>query len=267
MMKMTRCPQSTPWSDERRLADLGRNVAAFIVLWAAYAAVRGITAGDLTSATQNAVAIVDLQRSLGLPSEAAVQRNLLDHSWLLRGANLYYIGVHFPATIGFLAWAWSRHRADFRRIRNALIVTTSVGLVVHVMYPLKPPRMMGGFVDTAAVLGPDPYELGISGGANQLAAMPSLHVGWALLVALGVIAIGKTNARWLAVLHPVVTVAVVVVTANHYWVDAIVAVVIVLAAWGLSQRTERQRNARSRSAPSQPQTLPPVAAGSRRREN
>ncbi len=110
MRTMTRIPQPGRWSGEQRLSDLGRNVAAFIVLWAAYAAVRGITAGDLTSATQNAVAIIDLQRSLGFPSEAAVQRALLDHSWLLRGANLYYIGVHFPVTIGFLAWAWLRHR-------------------------------------------------------------------------------------------------------------------------------------------------------------
>ena len=234
MTALTRTPQPERWIAEQRLSDLGRNVAAFIVLWAAYAAVRGITVGDLTTATRNAVAIIDLQRSLGLPSEAAVQRALLDHRWLLRGANLYYIGVHFPATLLFLAWAWLRHPTHYVRIRNALVVTTGVGLVVHVVYPLKPPRMMNGFVDTAAVLGPDPYELSISGGANQLAAMPSLHVGWALLVAIGVIAIGTTNARWLAVLHPIVTLAVVVVTANHYWVDAVVAVAIVLAAWRVS---------------------------------
>ena len=172
MTALTRTPQPERWIAEQRLSDLGRNVAAFIVLWAAYAAVRGITVGDLTTATRNAVAIIDLQRSLGLPSEAAVQRALLDHRWLLRGANLYYIGVHFPATLLFLAWAWLRHPTHYVRIRNALVVTTGVGLVVHVVYPLKPPRMMNGFVDTAAVLGPDPYELSISGGANQLAAMP-----------------------------------------------------------------------------------------------
>ncbi len=229
---------------DQRFADLGRNVAAFAVLWAAYAVVRGITAGDLASATRNAVAILELQRSLGLPSEAAVQRALLDQHWLLRSANVYYIGVHFPVTIGFLAWAWLRHRAVFQRIRNALIATTGTGLVIHVIYPLKPPRMMAGFVDTAALLGPDPYELGISSGANQLAAMPSLHVGWALLVALGVMATGRTKARWLALLHPFVTLAVVVVTANHYWVDAMVAVVIVLAAWGAPKRGARPRVAR-----------------------
>lgn len=217
----------------------GRNIAAFVVLWAAYAVVRGITAGDLVSATQNAAAIIDLQQSLGLPSEAAVQSALLEHSWLVRGANLYYIGVHFPATIGFLAWAWLYRRSAFERIRNALIVTTGVGLVIHVLYPLKPPRMMAGFVDTAALIGPDPYELSISGGANQLAAMPSLHVGWALLVALGVIATGTARSKWLALLHPITTVAVVVVTANHYWIDAVVAGAIVVAAWRITQPTRQ----------------------------
>ena len=215
-------------------ADLARNAALLAVLWVAYAVVRGITAGDLAAATENARAIIDLQQALGLPSEGALQGALLDDPWLLRGANLYYLGVHFPITVGFLAWTWRNHRAKFARVRNALVATTSAGLVIHVIYPLKPPRMMAGFVDTAAVIGPDPYELGISGGANQLAAMPSLHVGWALLIALGTIWISTSNARWLVLAHPILTLAVVVLTANHYWADAIAAVVIVVAAWRLT---------------------------------
>ncbi len=211
--------------------DLAQNAMLLAVLWVAYSVVRGITAGDLAAATENARAIIDLQQVFGLPSEGALQNALLDQTWLLRGANLYYLGVHFPVTVGFLVWAWRNHRSKFGRVRNALIATTSAGLVIHVIYPLKPPRMMAGFVDTAAVLGPDPYELGISGGANQLAAMPSLHVGWALLIAIGAIWIGTSNARWMALAHPVVTLAVVVLTANHYWADAIAAVVIVIAAW------------------------------------
>lgn len=216
--------------------DLARNVALIGVLWLAYAAVRGVTAGDLVTATENARSIVELQAALGLPSEQAIQQALLDHTWLLRSANVHYLAVHFPFTVAFLAWAWWRHRASFARIRNALIATTSLGLVVHLIYPLKPPRMLRGFVDTAAVLGPDPYDLSISAGANQLAAMPSLHVGWALLVALGIISVGTSRLRWIAVLHPVITLAVVVVTANHYWTDAIVAVAITSTMWHVSGR-------------------------------
>ena len=139
------------------------------------------------------------------------------------------LGVHFPVTVGFLAWAWPTNRSKSTRIRNAFI--TSTGLVTHVIYPLKPPRMMEGFVDTGALLGPDPYDLGISTGANQLAAMPSLHVGWALLIALGTIWIGISSTKWLALDHPILTLAVVVLTANHDWVDAIAAVAIVAVAW------------------------------------
>jgi hypothetical protein len=241
MTAMTRSPEPKTWSADSRIADLLRNAGAGALLWLAYAAVRGLTAGDLTSATENAVAIMDLQRSLGLPSEAAVQRAVLDHPWLLRGANVYYIGVHFPATIGFLLWAWLCRRSHFSRIRNSLILVSGVGLVLHVLYPLKPPRMMGGFVDTAAVFGPDPYELSISGGANQFAAMPSLHVGWALLVAIGFIATATSRMRWLALLHPVVTLAVVVITANHYWLDAAVAVGIFLTAWTLGRSGVEER--------------------------
>lgn len=211
--------------------DLVRNIALLIMLWIAYAIVRNITAGDLAAATDNALAIIDIQHTLGLPSEAALQRLLLGRKWILRSANIYYLGGHFPITVSFLAWVWRNHRSRFTRVRNALIATTSAGLVIHVIYPLKPPRMMNGFVDTAALLGPDPYELGISVGANQLAAMPSLHVGWALLIAIGAIWIGTSKMKWLALAHPVLTLAVVVLTANHYWADAIAAALIVIAAW------------------------------------
>jgi hypothetical protein len=216
--------------------DLARNIALISLLWLAYAAVRGITAGDLVTATENAHSIVELQAAVGLPSEQAIQQAVLDHTWLLRSANVHYLAVHFPLTVAFLGWAWRRHRASFARIRNALIATTSVGLVVHLAYPLTPPRMLRGFVDTAAILGPDPYDLSISAGANQLAAMPSLHVGWALLVALGIVSVGTTRLRWVALLHPLITLAVVVITANHYWTDAIVAVAITSTMWHLSGR-------------------------------
>lgn len=211
--------------------DLARNAALLAALWVAYALVRSITAGDLAAATENARAIIDLQHALGLPNERALQSAVLDQTWLLKAANLYYLGVHFPLTAAFLAWVWRSHRTKFARVRNALIATTGAGLAIHVIYPLKPPRMMAGFVDTAVVLGPNPYELGISGGANQLAAMPSMHVGWALLIALGIIWMSTSRLRWLALAHPLVTLAVVVLTANHYWADAVAAVVIVVAAW------------------------------------
>jgi hypothetical protein len=221
--------------------DLLSNVLFLGGLWAAYAFVRGVTGDHLVAATENAAAVLDLQRSFGLPSESALQAAVLDHTGLIKFSNIYYMGVHFPLTVGLLAWVWSNHRDKFARFRNALVVTTGIGLLVHVSFPLLPPRMMEGFVDTAKTVGPDPYALGVSGGANQLAAMPSLHVGWALLVAAGVIWMSKSPARWLIIIHPVITLLVVVVTANHYWADALVATAIVAIAWWFTWRIASNR--------------------------
>lgn len=233
-------------------SGLIRNALLLGSLWVAYAAVRGLTAGDFATAANNAEAIISLQHNLGLPSEATLQQAVLGYTWLIKAANFYYLLAHFPITIAFLVWTWRNHRSKFGRVRNALIATTGVGLAVHLVYPLKPPRMMRGFVDTASLIGPDPYELGISSGANQLAAMPSLHVGWALLVALSVIWISSSSMRWLILVHPIVTVAVVVLTANHYWTDAIAAVMIVGAAWMFTRALAAKHSVAFRSQPAVP---------------
>lgn len=211
--------------------DLMANVALLGLLWFAYSAVRGVTADDVTLAMGNAGDLLYFQDVVGLPSELAVQQMLMGKTALLKGANIYYVIAHFPVTIAFLAWAWLCHRDRFARIRNTIIAVTGAGLVVHVVFPLAPPRMLSGFVDTAAVFGPNPYDLKIASAANQIAAMPSLHVGWALLVAIGVVWILNSKWRYLAILHPIVTAGVVVITANHFWTDLIVAASLVLCGW------------------------------------
>lgn len=216
--------------------DLVSNMLVLGVLWAGYAIVRGVTSGHIATAADNATTIMDLQSSFGLPSEAKLQAAFLDHTSVIRFSNIYYMVVHFPLTLAVLGWTWRRHRDKFARFRNALVVTTGLGLILHVSFPLVPPRMMDGFVDTAKSVGPDPYALGVSGGANQLAAMPSLHVGWALLVAAAVVWMGTSRARWLILAHPIITVLVVVVTANHYWADALAASVLVAGAWWITQQ-------------------------------
>jgi hypothetical protein len=216
-----------------RLLDLVGNVAVLGALWVLYRAVRGVTAEDYSVALGHAREVIDFQRSIGLPSESVFQRDLLEQTGLLRMANIYYIAAHFPVTIGFLAYAWAFHRHKFARIRNTLVAVSAVGMVIHLLYPLAPPRMLGwaGFVDTAARFGPSPYDLGIAAAANQIAAMPSLHVGWALLVCIGAVWIFDSRWRWLAAIHPAITTIVVVLTANHYWIDAFIAAALVGVVW------------------------------------
>lgn len=231
-------PGGAPGIAHKRGLDLATNVAVLGLLWLAYSTARSLTADDILDARQNAVELMRLQATVGLPSEALLQSKVLHLPGLLRAANTHYIALHFPATGIFLAWVWLRHRTAFGQVRNTLLAATSLGLLLHVTFPLAPPRMLEGFVDTARWLGPDPYELSISAAANQIAAMPSMHVGWALIVALGTIHVLDTGYRWLSLLHPVVTSVVVVITANHYWTDAIVAVLLVGAAWMFAARIE-----------------------------
>ncbi len=214
--------------------DLALNAFLLLGLYFAYALVRRVTADDWATAHLNADRLLDFQRAIGLPSEADLQRSFfLDKPLLVRAANMFYMWAHFPVTAAFMVWVWLRHRSRFAAVRNTLIMLTAGGLILHLVFPLAPPRMKPsfGFVDTGVIFGPNPYDLGAAEAANQLAAMPSLHVGWAVLVALSVVALSRNRFRYLVVLHPLLTTTVVVLTANHYWTDAIIAFVLVTASW------------------------------------
>ncbi len=217
----------------QRLTDLARNVALLFTLYLAYAWVRRLTADDYTLAFSNARKLVAFQDSIGLPSERIFQAPFLYHPGLVKAANTFYMGVHFPGTALFLFWSWWRHRPHFPVIRASLITLTVAGLILHLVFPLAPPRKLTsqGYVDTGLLFGPSPYDLSASEAANQIAAMPSLHVGWALLVAISVIALSRSRWRYLIVVHPIVTTMVVVMTANHYWADAIIAALLVIGSW------------------------------------
>jgi len=206
-------------------------LALVAVLFEAYRLGRLLARGDEVSAREHAVWLHDFEGLLRLPSEAGLQALVPDP--VLHLANVYYVSVHFPLMVAFLVWGYLfRPREQYVWARNLLIALTGTALVVHIVFPLAPPRMFPqwGFVDTMAAFGPNAYA-GASGDlVNQFAAMPSLHVGWAALIAY---VLHRTGPRWLAVVaaaHVVVTVVVVAVTANHYWLDGIVALALLAVA-------------------------------------
>jgi hypothetical protein len=214
-------PSPQPVSRWRRLPI---ELALLGSMFVAYRVGRLISAEDTAAAFANANEVSRIERWLHLPDESLVQQALLKSASLVELANTYYAVVHFPATLAFLVWLYLRRPERYLAARRTIVALTSAALVVHVLYPLAPPRMMAGFVDTADVYGPDVYGPPEGGTvANQFAAMPSLHVGWALLVAFGLIALTQSRWRWLWLAHPVLTLLVVVGTANHYWLDGIVA--------------------------------------------
>lgn len=169
------------------------------------------------------------ERVIGLPSETSLQRIFLPHPVLIEFFNLYYLGLHFPVLIGCMVWLFVRHRDSYRRFRTTLVAFTSVCLVIQFI-PVAPPRMLPstGLVDTAVRYHQSVYSSVAGFDPDQLSAMPSVHVGWAILVAVAVITTARTSWRWLVVLYPVVTTLAVVVTANHFWLDGIAAAALLI---------------------------------------
>jgi len=181
------------------------------------------------------------ERVLHLPDEAAVQSPFLAHPVLVEAFNLYYAVLHFPVLIGCLIWLFARHRGSYGRLRTTVVLFTGVSLLIQFV-PVAPPRMLlgTGLADTAAVYGQSVYgSLGID--ADQFSAMPSVHVGWAVIVAIAAVTASRSRWRWVWLGYPVLTTLVVVVTANHYWLDAIAAAVLVVAALGVQRAARAAR--------------------------
>jgi hypothetical protein len=221
-----------------------RELALVLFLYAVWQWAHDLTVTKVDGARENALWLYDLQRDLHIPDELTMQEAVLPHGWLVQLFNGYYAIVHVPALIALLIWLFWRHRDRYGWIRNTLALTTMGCLLVHAI-PMAPPRMFPelGFVDTGLLYEQSVYGRGGSGLSNQLAAMPSVHVAWALIVGLGAVMVSSSRWRWFVLLHPVVTVIAVTVTANHWYGDGIVAggilAVALVIVWGAERMWAR----------------------------
>jgi hypothetical protein len=215
-----------------RLLSAAREITLLGSVFVLYELGRHVVRERSGLAFSDAQSVLSIQRNLPLPSEAWVQGWMLHSETLTRAANVFYVSVHFPATVAFLVWMWICRPRAYTWARSVLVSVTMVALLLHVTFPLAPPRMLPqeGFVDTMAKYGPSAYNAGTETVTNQFAAMPSLHAAWAIFVGIALIAVLTTRWRWAAALHPILTVAVVVATGNHYWIDVIAAGALVLLA-------------------------------------
>jgi hypothetical protein len=199
---------------------------------------RYLSRDHVAAAFDHARAVLHVESRLGLGIEADVQRLVLEHTWLVSALNQYYVRAHFPVTVAFLVITYVRTPELYRHMRNLFVIVTGLGLALHVLYPLAPPRMMPGFVDTVARYGPAIYgRSDVASVANQYAAMPSMHFAWAVLVAYGLLRLIPGPWRWLAIAHPVITLVAITATANHYWLDAAVAAALIGVALLVVNRT------------------------------
>jgi hypothetical protein len=167
------------------------------------------------------------------------------HPWLIQTADYYYATLHFGAVIALLIWLFVRHRESYPWVRMTLVLVTAWSLLVQLI-PVAPPRLLpgSGMTDVAAEYGQSVYGATIGGvQADSYSAMPSVHVAWCVLVAVAVIKVSRSRWRWLVLAHPILTVAVIVVTANHYWLDGVAAVALLLLAYAVQWYAARLRAA------------------------
>jgi hypothetical protein len=235
--------------------QLGWQVAVLAAAAAAYFLVRGATEAAYGEALRHAHALVDLERALGIYVEPALQDALAGSPRVRAVLNAVYIYGHWPVIVASLIWLARRHPAIYLRARDTMLISGGVGLVVFVSFPVAPPRLAGlGMTDTVSVAA-DAYRLlQPHMFTNQYAAMPSLHVGWDLVIGLALAAaVRRPLLRALALAMPVAMVVAVVLTANHYLVDAVAGAALTATCWFAVGRYARRR---SRPAP----TAEPVAA-------
>lgn len=195
-----------------------------------YFRVRGLTAAKPSVALDHANEVLAFEKTLSLDQEHRLQIIATSHDWITNAANWVYIWGHWPVIITVMVWLAMRHRVVFLRLRNAMFVSGGIGLVIFATYPVAPPRLTTlGYIDTVTERSDAYRVLQPPAFVNPYAAMPSLHVGWDLLVGIAVAtAAGSALLRIIGCLMPALMAIAVVLTANHYLIDGVAGAALAL---------------------------------------
>ena len=224
-------------------------VAGLAVLYGVYEVVRGAGEQRLGAALDHTASIVALEKHLHVFWEQAVQNAVESVAFLPAVLGFAYMALHFFGTAGFLVWLYRTKGDRFPIVRTTMIVSTALALVGYRLYPAAPPRLADlGFSDTVS----SSTGLNLSSDAlgalyNPIAAVPSLHFGYALIVGVTVAALAQR--RWVRILgavYPLVMLAVIVATGNHFFVDAALGGLVALVAWLAARLLATPRETRVR---------------------
>jgi len=210
----------------------------------AYFGVRGLTEGSEATAVSHAQGLLSMERWLNVDIEAGLQSLVIDHRWIVTLANWAYIWGHWPVITATLVWLYRKHRPDYFLLRNAMFISGAIGLVIFALLPVAPPRLLpSGYVDTVTNLSTSYRVLQPPQLINEFAAVPSLHVGWNLLVGVMIFRAAKhTRLRYLAIASPVLMATAVVLTANHYITDVVVGMAVALTGLAIAFASQRIAN-------------------------
>jgi hypothetical protein len=232
-------------------AHVARQAVVVVAGVLGYFAVRGLTDANPATALRNAGHVMAAERSLHLDLEVPLQRLVVGHPDLTQILDWIYIFGHWPVIAATLLWLAIRHRDTFVRARNAMMISGAVGLAVFAAFPVAPPRLADGRLVDTVTLQSDAYRvLQPPAFTDEYAAMPSLHVGWNLLMTLAIL--GAARATWLRVLAVALTLsmdATVVLTANHYVLDGLAGAALCTAAWHVAGRRPLRRHGSGRAQP------------------
>ena len=263
-------PQRMSWRKEALI------VAAF---YGVYSLVRNLFGSDLVSGSQipieafiNAMRVIRVERALGLYHEETIQDWFLPHTGVIKFFNVYYGTAHFFVTLGVFVALFILRPAVFGLWRNCLAAMTALAIIGFALFPLMPPRLLDapcpstgfgaaciehelrnyngaenfGYSDTIKEFG-GPWAFDRGPGktlSNQYAAMPSLHIGWSVWCVFALFPLARR--RWMRVVlvaYPLITLACIVITGNHFWIDGLGGIVVFAAGYWIGARIH-QWNAR-----------------------
>ena len=229
---------SKPDAPLRWWVELGLTLAFYVV----YSAVRnqfGSALGESVKreSFRNAERLIELEKALGLYVEEWIHNRFLDWDWFIVSWNVFYGTFHFAVTIGVMVVLFVRYPRRYTFMRSTLAATTAIALIGFAFYPLMPPRLLSNcdsrfgacepghdYVDTLVEPGGLwSFESGtMETISNQYAAMPSLHIGWAAWCTIALFPVLRRRwARVTIAAYPFLTLFSIIVTANHYWLDAV----------------------------------------------
>jgi hypothetical protein len=228
-------PSGAPPRDFR---ELFRQVLLVTFAGFVYFGVRGLTQGSPSEAIERGLGILEWEESLGIAIEREAQQLIVGSEMLVTLANWVYIWFHWPVIIATLVWLHRNHRLEYLLLRNAMFVSGAIGMVIFAIYPVAPPRLTeAGFIDTVTDLSTSYRVLQPPALVNKYAAVPSLHVGWNLLVGIIVLTVAThTIPRIFAALSPLAMILAVVLTANHYVIDAVAGIIVAMIGLAVAQR-------------------------------
>ncbi|HEX3540822.1 MAG TPA: phosphatase PAP2 family protein [Acidimicrobiales bacterium] len=240
----------TEWlAEPKRRSPLWVEALAIVWLCWLYDEINNFSPLRLHAALAHANSLLHVENIFHINPELTLNAWAAAHRGLALSMSDFYDTAHFVVTLGLVALLWWRHPERYRPLRNTLVLINVIGFLVFWCYPLAPPRMLpaAGFLDLVAVT----HAWGswrasaVASQANELAAMPSLHIAWACWCSLAVWQI-LPGRRWraLVVIYPVMTALVVMATANHFLLDVVAGVATIVAAAALAQLLHKWRLAR-----------------------